>query len=118
MATSIRLPTGQSVKGHNLSTGVKTAIGVGIAAAIIFIILWYTTGRGIDNKVKGKSRQQDSTLHRIALAGLGGTYESGFCIRSNDSLGSFDLELGQLLIGSFGTERKEAGGCNHAGSGG
>ena len=48
MATTIRYPQVKSVQGHNLSTGAKIAIGVGIAAAIIFIILWYTTGPGSD----------------------------------------------------------------------
>jgi len=48
MATTIAYPQVKSVKGHNLSTGAKIAIGVGIAAAIIFIILWYTTGPGSD----------------------------------------------------------------------
>ena len=48
MATTVAYPQVKSVKGHNLSTGAKIAIGVGIAAAIIFIILWYTTGPGSD----------------------------------------------------------------------
>jgi hypothetical protein len=48
MATTIAYPQVKSVQGHNLSTGAKIAIGVGIAAAIIFIILWYTTGPGSD----------------------------------------------------------------------
>lgn len=48
MATPIAYPQVKSVQGHNLSTGAKIAIGVGIAAAIIFIILWYTTGPGSD----------------------------------------------------------------------
>lgn len=38
----------KSVQGNNLSTGAKIAIGVGIAATIIFIILWFTTGPGSD----------------------------------------------------------------------
>ena len=38
----------KSVQGNNLSTGAKIAIGVGIIATIIFIILWYTTGPGSD----------------------------------------------------------------------
>ena len=46
--TTIAYPQVKSVQGHNLSTGAKIAIGVGIAAAIIFIILWYTTGPGSD----------------------------------------------------------------------
>lgn len=48
MATTITYPQVKSVQGHNLSTGAKIAIGVGIVAAIIFIILWYTTGPGSD----------------------------------------------------------------------
>ena len=48
MATTVAYPQVKSVKGHNLSTGAKIAIGVGIAAAIIFIILWFTTGPGSD----------------------------------------------------------------------
>lgn len=47
-ATTIAYAQVKSVQGHNLSTGAKIAIGVGIAAAIIFIILWYTTGPGSD----------------------------------------------------------------------
>ena len=45
---TIAYPQVKSVKGNNLSTGAKIAIGVGIVAAIIFIILWYTTGPGSD----------------------------------------------------------------------
>lgn len=48
MATTIAYPQVKSVKGNNLSTGAKIAIGVGIAAALVFIILWYTTGPGSD----------------------------------------------------------------------
>ncbi len=48
VATTIAYPQVKSVQGHNLSTGAKIAIGLGIAAAIIFIILWYTTGPGSD----------------------------------------------------------------------
>ena len=33
---------------NNLSTGAKIAIFAGIAGAIVFIILWYTTGPGSD----------------------------------------------------------------------
>ena len=47
-STTIAYAQVKSVQGHNLSTGAKIAIGVGIAAAIIFIILWYTTGPGSD----------------------------------------------------------------------
>ena len=48
VATTVAYPQVKSVRGHNLSTGAKVAIGVGIAAAVIFIILWYTTGPGSD----------------------------------------------------------------------
>ena len=48
VATAIAYPQVKSVQGHNLSTGAKIAIGLGIAGAIIFIILWYTTGPGSD----------------------------------------------------------------------
>ncbi|MBS1792180.1 MAG: hypothetical protein JST85_31025 [Acidobacteria bacterium] len=48
MATTVAYRQVKSVRGHNLSTGAKIAIGVGIAAAVIFIILWYTTGPGSD----------------------------------------------------------------------
>ena len=47
-ATTIAYAQVKSVQGHNLSTGAKIAIGAGIAAAIIFIILWFTTGPGSD----------------------------------------------------------------------
>ena len=48
VATTIAYPQVKSVQGNNLSTGAKIAIGVGVAAAIIFIILWFTTGPGSD----------------------------------------------------------------------
>ena len=48
MATTIAYSQVKSVQGNNLSTGAKIAIGVGIAATIVFIILWYTTGPGSD----------------------------------------------------------------------
>jgi hypothetical protein len=47
-ATTVAYPDVKSIQGNNLSTGAKIAIGVGIAATIIFIILWYTTGPGSD----------------------------------------------------------------------
>ena len=40
MATQVAYPQVKSVKGNNLSTGAKIAIGAGIAAAIIFAI-WF-----------------------------------------------------------------------------
>jgi hypothetical protein len=48
MATTVAYPQVKSVKGNNMSTGAKIAIGAGIAAAVIFMILWYTTGPGSD----------------------------------------------------------------------
>ena len=48
MATTVAYPQVKSIHGNNLSTGAKIAIGAGIAAAIIFIILWFTTGPGSD----------------------------------------------------------------------
>ena len=48
IATTVAYPDVKSVQGNNLSTGAKIAIGIGIAATIIFIILWYTTGPGSD----------------------------------------------------------------------
>ena len=47
-ATTVAYPQVKSVQGNNLSTGAKIAIGVGIAASIIFIVLWFTTGPGSD----------------------------------------------------------------------
>ena len=40
MATQVVYPQVKSVKGNNLSTGAKIAIGVGIAAAVILLIFW------------------------------------------------------------------------------
>jgi len=48
LATTVAYPQVKSVQGNNLSTGAKIAIGVGIAATIIFIVLWFTTGPGSD----------------------------------------------------------------------
>ena len=48
VATTVGYPQVKSVQGNNLSTGAKIAIGVGIAATVIFIILWFTTGPGSD----------------------------------------------------------------------
>lgn len=39
-ATEVAYPQVKSVKGNNLSTGAKIAIGVGIAAAVILLIFW------------------------------------------------------------------------------
>lgn len=48
VSTTVAYPQVKSVQGNNLSTGAKIAIGVGVAAAIIFVILWFTTGPGSD----------------------------------------------------------------------
>ena len=48
VATTVAYPQVKSIQGNNLSTGAMIAIGAGIAAAIIFIILWFTTGPGSD----------------------------------------------------------------------
>ena len=48
VSTTVAYPQVKSVQGNNLSTGAKIAIGVGIAATVIFIILWFTTGPGSD----------------------------------------------------------------------
>jgi len=48
VATTLAYAQVKSVQGNNLSTGAKIAIGVGIAATVIFIILWFTTGPGSD----------------------------------------------------------------------
>lgn len=40
LATAVAYPQVKSVKGNNLSTGAKIAIGAGIAAAVILLILW------------------------------------------------------------------------------
>ena len=39
-ATPVAYPQVKSVKGNNLSTGAKIAIGAGIAAAVVLLILW------------------------------------------------------------------------------
>ena len=39
-ATAVAYPQVRSVKGNNLSTGAKIAIGAGVAAAVVFLILW------------------------------------------------------------------------------
>ena len=48
VATTVAYPQVKSIQGNNLSTGAKIAIGVGIAAGLLFIILWFTTGPGSD----------------------------------------------------------------------
>lgn len=40
-ATKVLYPQVQKVKGNNLSTGAKVAIGLGIAAAILAILLFF-----------------------------------------------------------------------------
>lgn len=39
-ATPVAYPQVKSVKGNNLSTKAKIAIGVGVAAAVVLLILW------------------------------------------------------------------------------
>jgi hypothetical protein len=41
MATTVAYPQVGKVKGNNLSTGTKIAIGIGVAAAIVLLILWH-----------------------------------------------------------------------------
>jgi hypothetical protein len=41
LATTVSYPQVKSVKGNNLSTGAKIAIGVGIAAAVIIFLIYY-----------------------------------------------------------------------------
>jgi len=48
VATTVAYAQVKSVQGNNLSTGAKIAIVAGIAGAILFIILWFTTGPGSD----------------------------------------------------------------------
>ena len=49
-AGKLKLPAQHfpQAKRNNLSKGAKIAIGAGIAAAVIFLVLWYTTGPGSD----------------------------------------------------------------------
>src|SRR5918993_517760 len=39
-ATTVPYPQVKKAQGHNLSTGAKIAIGVGIGAGIVLLILW------------------------------------------------------------------------------
>ena len=39
-ATTVAYPQVKKAQGNNLSTGAKVAIGVGIGAAIVLVILW------------------------------------------------------------------------------
>jgi hypothetical protein len=39
-ATAVAYPQVKSVRGNNLSTGAKIAIGAGVAAVVVFLILW------------------------------------------------------------------------------
>ena len=48
VATTVAYPQVKSVKGNNLSTGAKIAIGVGIAATVIFLILFHVIVREDD----------------------------------------------------------------------
>ena len=40
VATAVAYPQVGKAKGNNLSTGAKIAIGIGVAAAIVLLILW------------------------------------------------------------------------------
>jgi hypothetical protein len=40
IATTVAYPQVKGVQGNNLSTGAKIAIGAGIAAAIVLLIIW------------------------------------------------------------------------------
>ncbi|MDT5158851.1 MAG: hypothetical protein QOC61_1207 [Acidobacteriota bacterium] len=40
-ATTVAYPQVRKAQGNNLSTGAKIAIGAGIAAAIILIVIWH-----------------------------------------------------------------------------
>ena len=48
VVTTVAYAQVKSVQGNNLSTGAKIAIGVGVAVAVLFTILWFTTGPGSD----------------------------------------------------------------------
>ena len=41
VATTVAYPQVGKVKGNNLSTGAKIAIGICVAAAIVLLILWH-----------------------------------------------------------------------------
>lgn len=41
VATTVPYPQVAKAKGNNLSTGDKIAIGVGVAAAVVLLILWH-----------------------------------------------------------------------------
>jgi len=49
-AGKLKVPAQQFPQTHrnNLSKGAKIAIGVSVAAVIVFAILWHTTGPGSD----------------------------------------------------------------------
>ena len=40
-ATTVAYPQVKKAQGNNLSTGAKIAIGAGIAAAIVLIVIWH-----------------------------------------------------------------------------
>ena len=40
-ATTVAYPQVRKAQGNNLSTGAKIAIGAGIAAAIVLIVIWH-----------------------------------------------------------------------------
>ena len=41
VATTVAYPQVAKARGNNLSTGAKVAIGIGIGAAIVLLIIWY-----------------------------------------------------------------------------
>ena len=41
VATTVAYPQVAKAKGNNLSTGAKVAIGIGIGAAIVLLIIWW-----------------------------------------------------------------------------
>jgi hypothetical protein len=41
VATTVAYPQVGKAKGNNLSTGAKIAIGIGVAAAIVLLLLWH-----------------------------------------------------------------------------
>ncbi len=41
VATTVAYPQVGKIKGNNLSTGAKIAIGAGVAAAIVLLVFWH-----------------------------------------------------------------------------
>ena len=44
VATTVAYPQVGKVKGHNLATGDKIVIGIGIGVAIVLLIVWHEAG--------------------------------------------------------------------------